>query len=337
MAVFSEEAVTLWAVSDWSLILKTKLQGAGVDEAELSPTGAWLALALTNNSLEFYRIGNSGDPVTVSNAHENLVRHLSFSPDETMLLSASADATVKVWDVSSGRARLPAMQHEGVAYWAEFSADGRRIVTASDDQAVVWDIEPHQRLVATMAHPYKVRMARFSPVPDRKSVLTVCDDGVIRLWDPETGVLQTQTGPSLLCSDNAEPVFSTDGREVLTVLADRQVTLLRCIGGSHHVIPVQESSSIPTNMATRPSQPVGFDLHAFEPLHTGGITAWDIAPHGHRIATGARDGTVLISDLQTRQPRSNPLVHHATVSSVRFSPDGLRLVMRFQEALAHQG
>jgi hypothetical protein len=42
LAVFAEEAVTLWSVSDWSLIQKLKTEGAGVEEGELTALG-WRA------------------------------------------------------------------------------------------------------------------------------------------------------------------------------------------------------------------------------------------------------------------------------------------------------
>ncbi|MCI0533956.1 MAG: hypothetical protein L0Z50_01885, partial [Verrucomicrobiales bacterium] len=184
LAVFSEEAVTLWTVRDWSLLLKIKPVG-GVEEAELSPSGASCALALKNGSLEFHRVGRAGDPVAVPEAHNRVVRHLSFSPGETMLLSASADHTVKGWDVSSGRARFPVIQHGDAVYWAEFSVDGRLIATASHDKtAVVRDVEKGQTVGAPMEHPGSVTLVRFSP--DGRNVLTACDDGMLGLTPRST-------------------------------------------------------------------------------------------------------------------------------------------------------
>lgn len=46
-----------------------------------------------------------------------------------------------MWDVESGNPVSEPMRHEGVVWTANFSPDGRRIVTAcSDNTAHVWDV-----------------------------------------------------------------------------------------------------------------------------------------------------------------------------------------------------
>ncbi|MEH2372676.1 MAG: ribosome assembly protein 4, partial [Nostoc sp.] len=62
----------------------------------------------------------------------------SFSPDSKRIVTASADNTARVWDIS-GKQIAELKGHTQAVYSANFSPDGKRIVTASlDNTARVW-------------------------------------------------------------------------------------------------------------------------------------------------------------------------------------------------------
>src|SRR5262249_43953971 len=93
---------------------------------------------------------------------------------------------------------------------AAFSADGRRIVTASVDRtARVWDAATGKPLLEPLRHDQPVEAAAFSP--DGLLLLTVSDQ-TVRLWD-------TTMGRSVAIFQLDAPVtkaaFSPDGRQLL--------------------------------------------------------------------------------------------------------------------------
>ena len=66
---------------------------------------------------------------------------VAFSPDGSLLATASADQTARLWDVATGQpSGFPLAGHTGRLSGVAFSRDGRLLATASDDTtARIWD------------------------------------------------------------------------------------------------------------------------------------------------------------------------------------------------------
>ena len=72
--------------------------------------------------------------------------------------------------------------HTGAVVSASFSADGKRVVTASVDKtARVWDADTGKPVGESMAHGFRINSATFSP--DGKRVVTASGDKTARVWD----------------------------------------------------------------------------------------------------------------------------------------------------------
>jgi WD40 repeat protein len=56
-----------------------------------------------------------------------------FRSARESVLSASLDRTARLWNARTGEALGEPMRHQGAVRSADYSADGRRIVTASED------------------------------------------------------------------------------------------------------------------------------------------------------------------------------------------------------------
>src|SRR5262249_19560010 len=73
--------------------------------------------------------------------HTEKVFDRACSPDGRLLASASADRTVRLWEVATGREMAVLRGHENSVWPVVFSPDGRRLAsTDRDDRAVrLWD------------------------------------------------------------------------------------------------------------------------------------------------------------------------------------------------------
>ena len=112
---------------------------------------------------------------------------------------------------------VPAFQHDGPVTAAEFSPDGRTVVTASQDgTGRLWDAAGGQPVGAPMRHGGAVRSARFSS--DGNKIVTASADKTVRVWDARDGHPLAEPIEHKMEVTSAE--FSPDGKKLLTLCHD---------------------------------------------------------------------------------------------------------------------
>ncbi|HTL58579.1 MAG TPA: serine/threonine-protein kinase [Candidatus Limnocylindrales bacterium] len=154
--------------------------------------------------------------------HEKRVVSIAFSPDGKRLATGSRHGIVRIWDAATGGLLREMGELGKPLSWVGFRPGSREVAAASFDSAVrLWDLDspglkPRQEF---RAHYSTVRGAAFSI--DGKRLATVGDDGVVALWDPDSG-RQVLAGSSIsrnpLCVQ-----FSLDGTRMAVSLASGTV------------------------------------------------------------------------------------------------------------------
>lgn len=118
--------------------------------------------------------------------HSHQVYGCAFSPDGRRVVSASADHSLKVWDVATGAELLTLSGHSEPVSDFGVSPDGRRIVSASYDKTLkLWDVESGRELATLLGHGEQVWTCAFSS--DGRLVVSLAADDTLRLWDAATG------------------------------------------------------------------------------------------------------------------------------------------------------
>jgi WD40 repeat protein len=150
-------------------------------------------------------------------------QHATLAPDGAMVATTNA-RDVELWSAKTGKLLARLIGHRSLVTDAEFSPDGSRLVTASDDHdARIWDVASGRLLHVLRGHFFAVRAASFSP--DGRWVVTA-SQFTAGLWHAATGQLV------LYLRGHSRPLtgatFSPDGAWILTGSDDGTARIVRC-------------------------------------------------------------------------------------------------------------
>ena len=103
------------------------------------------------------------------------------------MVSASEDATVKVWDFETGEYERTLKGHTDSVQDLAFDAQGKLLATCSADVSIkLWDFQQSYECVKTMhGHDHNVSSVAFVPAGD--FVLSASRDKTIKMWEVATG------------------------------------------------------------------------------------------------------------------------------------------------------
>ncbi|XP_006821419.1 transcription initiation factor TFIID subunit 5-like [Saccoglossus kowalevskii] len=154
--------------------------------------------------------------------HSGPVYATSFSPDRTMLLSASEDCTVRLWSLQMFVNLVCYRGHNYPVWDVQFSPYGYYFVSVGHDRtARLWATENHQPLRVFSGHLSDVDCVKFHP--NSNYIATGSSDRTCRLWDVSSGnCVRILTGHKAPIHSIA---FSPDGKHLATAGVDKTVLL----------------------------------------------------------------------------------------------------------------
>ena len=212
-------------------------------EAKNGLRGIFLQNAAGMSSNPFSPTAN--DPAVVLNSDQGLLVRRGVDGRDSLLLKESPKVAwpvidplgnlvaaitdvldvIKVWDLNTGDLKYTLKGHKSVAFWAEFSGDGKRIVTGSTDKtAIVWDASDGAMLFPPLiGHKNFVSLARFSP--DGERIATLGFDNEALIWNSRTGELLSTLKGAERRVTNLEFNPNLGVSRVLTTAADNIVRL----------------------------------------------------------------------------------------------------------------
>jgi len=252
--------------------------------------------------------------------------------------AAGDDGVVRAWREGGSDSEILYV-HGGPVLALEFSPDGQRLATASEDKtARVWDrTSPGPGPLVLEGHHEPLTDVAWSP--DGKTLATASKDWTVRLWDAGTGkCIQTLFGHK----DSVESVtFSPDGKRLATASRDTTARIWNIASGDwEEVFPTDGDflhavafSPDGRWVATGGSKGIArlWDVAGGGPVHVlrgHDDKVYDVAwsLDGERMATASIDGRLRIWNGRTMARLAEIEAHRRYVLSARFSADGRRIV-----------
>ena len=144
--------------------------------------------------------------------HTAWIAGLAFSPDGRELVSAGADQSIRLWEVSRKRERKRFRSNTDEIWAVAWSPDGRYFATGAKDGSVrLWDPATDPRQFTYKVLPSQSYFWEPAFLPDSQSFLTALrPDGRIVRWNATT-LLEIETLP-WLGTNHTCLAFSSDNR-----------------------------------------------------------------------------------------------------------------------------
>ncbi len=234
-----------------------------------SPDGRRLVTASRDSTVRIWAADGAGEPIVL--AHPSVMYDAAFSPDGDRVVTGGLDGRVRAWPANGAEAPVVLAEHGDWVSWSPdvdvavlsvaFSADGKRVLSASNDQTARITTVDGTRQPVILRGNYEVDAAAFSP--DGEWVALGSDDARVRRADG-SGTPILLRGHEFYVNTVA---FSPDGSRVLA-------------GGDDGTVWIWRLDETEEPIVLRG--------------HTGPVLAAAFSPDGNRVVTASWDGTARI-------------------------------------------
>jgi WD40 repeat protein len=202
-------------------------RGELVSAVAFTPDGKGLACACRDRTIRLWDIGTGAE------RHRFYVGRLAdgraapdkpswrpaiaLTPDGKTLAGTSADGSVRLWQVATGKEVHRFGGDAGLLHAVALAGDGNLLATGGQDRSVrLWDLASGRELRRFDGHDDEVSAVAFAP--GSKVLASASQDGAIRIWEAASGKLLHQ-----LKKENGPVdalVWSADGKRLLSLNRD---------------------------------------------------------------------------------------------------------------------
>ncbi len=227
--------------------------------------------------------------------HSSYINDLLISSDGQKLFSASADNTIKIWDIDTGKEIHTLRGHSSAVNYLVISPDGQKLFSASADQTIkVWDSATGKAIGTLKGHSSSINYLTISS--DGQKLFSASADKTIKIWDSDTGkVIHELSGHSSFVNFLE---ISRDGQKFFSASADRTIKIW--------------------DIAT------GKELGTLTG-HSSSVNSLETSPDGEKLYSASADKTIKIWDIATEK-LIGTLRDSSFVNSLVINPDGQTLM-----------
>ena len=287
--------IDVWDLSSSASVpLRTIKTPYEITSVNFGPEGHFIAGALTGDILVWDRLASSSQtPRLKLSGHTDRVTGAVLTKDSRFLVSASWDATIRIWDLTDGRELRALAGHDNSLLCVALDSNDELIASAGwDATIIIWDFKTGKQIRTLEGHKGSVLSVAFSP--DGHWLASTSEDHTARLWEVDRGKhVLILPGHQ---NDVSSVAFQQAGTEYRLAIGDMNGILrlwgLGEIGQRDELVTLRG--------------------------HRGSVSMFDLNPRKPLLVSGSTDSTIRLWDLETKQLKRLLPKQQDKVFSVRF-------------------
>ncbi|OGM44087.1 NACHT and WD40 domain protein [Aspergillus bombycis] len=272
-------------------------------------------------------------PIQTFKGHAREIFGATFSPNGELLVSCSADSTVRIWDTNLVAVPKALQKHSYEVAATKISPDGRFLGSGSTDYKIqLWNLATGMPLELLDDYSGKSNTLAFSPDSTLVAFRPRSDSAAIQLWSTDTCELYQTLGDHsssvdrVIFSPNCQQLVSIDEEWTITLWDIKTGERLYSMDGGRSWVCIAFSPS-----GTKLASSSGNVLRVCDATtgtlqreldgHKSKITAVAFSPDESFIASGSIDAKVRIWDLATNK-LSQTLQDCGAINQLAISSNG---------------
>jgi WD40 repeat protein len=218
-----EAVIVLWDLVSGRSIRRFTGHKEMINGIALSADGRMIASRAEDRTIRVWEVSTGAERAQFADPGQGSnwtgTQFLAFSPDARLLATCGPDdADIRVWDLAANKALPPLTGHRGWVGAVEFSADGRTLVSGSQDTScIAWDVS---------REPYA------SPRREQAPTIDLTASAMATKWDALHGhdaekpyramweIIAGGDNSVAFLRDQLPPVPATDPRQIARWIAD---------------------------------------------------------------------------------------------------------------------